>query len=70
VAIAHVSPTTIYNNFSTQETLVNEVLKSLILTNLDRNRALIHSNLLFQQKLVGIIRGKLDMAGELSNEII
>jgi AcrR family transcriptional regulator len=67
---AHVSPTTIYNNFSTRENLINEVLKNLILTNLDRNRALIYSNLPFPQKLDGIISGKLDMTGEVSNEII
>lgn len=67
---AHVSPTTIYNNFGTRENLVNEVIKSLICTNLDRNRALIHSNLSFPQKLIGIVSGKMDLAGEVSNEII
>lgn len=67
---AHVSPTTIYNNFGTREKLVNEIIKSLMHSNMERNRALIHSNLPFPQKLMGIISGKLDMAGEVSNEII
>jgi AcrR family transcriptional regulator len=67
---ARVSPTTIYNNFGTRENLVNEVIKSLMLSNLDRNRALLHSDLPFPQKLIGIISGKLGMPGEVSNEII
>lgn len=67
---AHVSPTTIYNNFGTRENLVNEVIKSLMYSNLERNLALIHSKLPFPQKLMEIISGKLDMAGGVSSEII
>jgi TetR/AcrR family transcriptional regulator, cholesterol catabolism regulator len=67
---ANVSPTTIYNNFGTRKNLVNEVIKSLMYSNLERNRALIHSKMPFPQKLIGIISGKLDMVGEVSNEII
>jgi hypothetical protein len=38
--------------------------------NLERNRALIRSDLPFSQKLIGIISGKLDMAEKVNNEII
>jgi len=67
---ARVSPTTIYNNFSNRETLVYEVIKNLVRANLERNSALIRSDLPFPQKLIGIISGKLDMAEGVNNEII
>ena len=67
---ARVSPATIYNNFGNRETLVYEVIKELVRTNLERNRTLIRSCLPFPQKLTGIISGKLDMAGKVNNEII
>jgi TetR/AcrR family transcriptional regulator, cholesterol catabolism regulator len=69
-AEARVSPTTIYNNFGNRETLVNEVIKNLVCENLDRNRALIHSALPFQQKLAGIVGGKVGMAASINQEII
>jgi AcrR family transcriptional regulator len=69
-AEAHVSPTTIYNNFGKRETLVNEVIKNLVCANLDCNRALIHSGLPFQQKLAGIIGGKVGMSANINQEII
>jgi AcrR family transcriptional regulator len=67
---AHVSPTTIYNNFGNRETLVFEVIKELVRTNIERNRALISSELPFPQKLIGIISGKLELADKVNNEII
>jgi TetR/AcrR family transcriptional regulator, cholesterol catabolism regulator len=67
---AHISPTTIYNNFGTRENLINEVIKTLILDNLNRTRDLINSCLPFPQKLMGIINGKLNMNREVSSEII
>ena len=67
---ARVSPTTIYNNFGNRETLIYEVIKNLVRANLERNRALIRSDLPFPQKIIGIISGKLDMAEGVSNEII
>jgi AcrR family transcriptional regulator len=67
---AHVSPTTIYNYFGNRETLVFEVIKELVRTNIDRNRALINSELPFPQKLIGIISGKLELADKVNNEII
>lgn len=67
---AHVSPTTIYNYFGTRKTLVYEVIKELVNANLERNRALIRSELPFPQKLIGIISGKLDIAEKMNSEII
>jgi AcrR family transcriptional regulator len=67
---AHVSPTTIYNNFGNRETLVFEVIKELVRTNVERNRALISSELPFPQKIIGIISGKLELANKVNNEII
>ena len=67
---ARVSPATIYNNFGNRETLVYEVIKELVRTNLECNRTIIRSGLPFPQKLTGIISGKLDMAGKVNNEII
>ncbi len=67
---AQVSPTTIYNYFGNRETLVFEVIKELVRTNIDHNRALINSDLPFPQKLIGIISGKLELADKVNNEII
>jgi AcrR family transcriptional regulator len=67
---AGVSPTTIYNNFGDRETLVYEVIKDLVKTNLERNRAFIHSELPFAQKLIGVISAKLDVAEKFNTEII
>lgn len=67
---ANVSPTTIYNNFGTREALVYDVVKVLIRENLDKNTALIHSNVPFPQKLTQIIGGKMDMISKLNREII
>jgi AcrR family transcriptional regulator len=67
---AHVSPTTIYNYFGNRETLVFEVIKELVRTNIERSRALIDSELPFPKKLIGIISGKLELADKVNNEII
>jgi AcrR family transcriptional regulator len=66
---AHVSPTTIYNNFDNRETLVYEVVKELVRGNIERNRALVFSDLPFPRKLIGIMSGKLDMAEKVDSEI-
>ena len=67
---ARVSPTTIYNNFGTREALVFEVVKVLIRESIDKNTALIHSDIPFPQKLAGITSGKLNMVSKLHREII
>ena len=69
-AEAHVSPTTIYNHFGNRETLVYEVIKELVRANLERNRALVRSELTFPQKLIGIISGKMELADKVNGEII
>ncbi len=67
---ARVSPTTIYNNFGNRETLVFEVVKELIRTIIDRNRALVYSDLPFPQKLISIISGKMAIMDKMNQEII
>jgi TetR/AcrR family transcriptional regulator, cholesterol catabolism regulator len=67
---ARVSPTTIYNCYGNRETLVYEVIKRLVGANLERNRALIRSELPFHRKLVGIIGGKMEIAEKVNTEIV
>jgi AcrR family transcriptional regulator len=67
---AKVSPTTIYNNFSTRENLVYEVIKVLMKDNIERNRNIIYSNIPFPQKIMGIMSGKLDLTAKLNSEIL
>ncbi len=67
---AHVSPTTIYNNFVGRESLLYEVIKILVRENIERNRTLIRSDLPFPRKIAGIISGKLDFASELNTEVV
>jgi AcrR family transcriptional regulator len=69
-AEAGVSPTTIYNNFGDRETLIFEFIKDLTKANLERNKALVHSEIPFPQKLVGIMSGKMDIAQNVDSEII
>jgi len=67
---ARVSPTTIYNCFGNREALVYEVIKELVRANLERNRALIRSELPFPRKLIGIMSGKLALASQMNGEVI
>jgi AcrR family transcriptional regulator len=67
---ARVSHTTIYNYFGTREALVYEVVKVLIRESIDKNTALIHSDIPFPQKLAGIVSGKLNMVSKLNREIV
>jgi AcrR family transcriptional regulator len=69
-ATARVSPTTIYNQFGSREALVVAAAKSLIIDTLERSRAILHSDLLFAQKLAGVISGKLDLASKASDEVV
>jgi AcrR family transcriptional regulator len=69
-AEAGVSPTTIYNNFGDRETLIFEFIKDLSRANLERNKALVRSEIPFPQKLIGIISGKMDIAEKVDSEII
>jgi AcrR family transcriptional regulator len=67
---AGVSPTTIYNQFGTREALVAEVAKALLHEILEMARSFIHSDLPFPQKLTEIVAGKLDIASQVSSEIL
>jgi AcrR family transcriptional regulator len=67
---AGVSPTTIYNNFGDRETLIFEFIKDLTRVNLERNKAIVRSEMPFPQKLTGIISGKMDIAAKVDSEII
>jgi AcrR family transcriptional regulator len=67
---AHVSPTSIYNHFGNRDTLIYEVVKDLARSNIERNKALIDSDVPFPQKLIGIISGKIDMTDKINSEVI
>jgi AcrR family transcriptional regulator len=69
-AEAGVSPTTIYNNFRDRETLIFEFIKDLTRANLDKNKALVNSDLPFAKKIMGIIGGKMALAEKIDSEII
>lgn len=67
---AGVSPATIYNQFGNREALLLEVSKELFNRTLERNRALIRSDLPFDQKIIGVMGGKLDLAARTDGEVI
>jgi AcrR family transcriptional regulator len=67
---AKVSPTTIYNNFGTREKLVYKVIRSLFDDIIRQNRELLYSDVPFQQKLMGVISGKMTMLSTLNSEIL
>lgn len=67
---ANVSPTTIYNNFSTREKLVYEVVKALLRERIEFARTLLRSEVTFPQKLIGIMSGKLNLMSEINGEIL
>ena len=69
-AEAGVSPTTIYNNFHDRDTLVYEVVMELSKAIIERNSAIVRSDLPFPQKITGIINRKLGMAEKVNSEII
>jgi AcrR family transcriptional regulator len=67
---AGVSPTTIYNLFGTREDLIFEVVKTISLKNLEKNRGVINSQIPFAQKLAAIINGKRDLLEKFDAELI
>lgn len=67
---ANVSPTTIYNNFSTREKLVYEVVKALVRERIEFAQSLLHSNIPFPDKLTTILSGKFDIMSQANSEII
>jgi AcrR family transcriptional regulator len=67
---ARVSPTTIYNQFGSRDALVVETAKSLIVKIGVMAQAVMQSDLPFDQKLVGIVTGKIALASAASDEVI
>jgi AcrR family transcriptional regulator len=59
-AEAGVSPTTVYNNFGTREGVVYEVIKHLFNKALDRQKAVLKSDLPFPGKIQSVISSKME----------
>ena len=69
-AAARVSPTTIYNQFGNREALVAAAAKSLIVAIGAMASQVMTSDLPFDQKLTGLISGKIALTSAASDEII
>ena len=67
---AKVSPTTIYNQFGTRDSLVVEAAKSLLQEIGHMAAGIMKSDLPFDQKLMGLITGKIAMASGASDEVM
>jgi AcrR family transcriptional regulator len=67
---ARVSPTTIYNQFGSREELVVAVAKSLVMNIGTMAFQVMKSDLPFDQKLVGVISGKIALRSAASDEVI
>jgi AcrR family transcriptional regulator len=67
---AQVSPTTIYNYFSTRENLIYEVIKKLVKESMESSRKLVHSDISFPEKLIGLTTLKLNLANAANGEIM
>jgi len=67
---ARVSPTTIYNQFGNREALVTEAAKSLLMDIGAMAEKVMTSDLPFDQKLTGIVTGKITLASAASNEVM
>jgi AcrR family transcriptional regulator len=67
---AGVSPTTIYNQFGSRETLVREVARLLIEQTLGRNTALVRSERPFPEKIALIMGDKVSLMEEVDREVI
>ena len=69
-AAAKVSPTTIYNQFGNREALVAAAAKSLVMEIGAMAHQVMKSDLPFDQKLVGVITGKIALTSVASDEVI
>ena len=67
---ANVSPVTIYNHFGSKEELVREVIKTLVLNNLEKYRAIIKGEGTFKEKLELIVFDKKNLMGQFQGELI
>ena len=69
-AAAKVSATTIYNQFGSREALVAAAAKSLIIRIGAMAEEVMRSDLPFDQKLIGIVTGKIALASAASDEVM
>ncbi len=69
-AAARVSPTTIYNQFGNREALVVEAAKSLVMNIGVMAHQIMKSEMPFDQKLIGLITGKIALTSTTSDEVI
>jgi len=67
---ARVSPTTIYNQFGSREELVVAAAKSLVMNIGAMARQVMKSDMPFDQKLAGIISGKIALTSAASDEVV
>lgn len=59
-AEAGVSPTTVYNNFGTREGLVYEVIRHIFSETINRQKAVLKSDLPFPEKIQSVISAKME----------
>jgi AcrR family transcriptional regulator len=69
-AAAKVSPTTIYNQFGNRDALVEEAARSLLVKIGAMAEQVMKSDLPFDQKLIGVVTGKIALASAASDEVI
>jgi AcrR family transcriptional regulator len=67
---AKVSPTTIYNQFGNRDALVEEAARSLLVKIGAMAEQVMKSDLPFDQKLIGMVTGKIALASAASDEVI
>jgi AcrR family transcriptional regulator len=67
---AGVSQTTVYNNFGTREGLVEEVIKFLMRETLEKQWAIVRSNLPLPVKLQSIISNKTDTMRDIYSDVL
>lgn len=67
---AQVSPTTIYNYFGTRENLIYDVIKKLVKESMESSRKLVHSDVSFPEKLIGLTTIKLNLVNKANGEIM
>ncbi|AKG52993.1 transcriptional regulatorTetR family [Dehalogenimonas sp. WBC-2] len=69
-ASACVSPTTVYNQFGTRDTLVIEAAKNLIRDIVERVRVILHSDMTFDDKMRAVISNKLEISSKVNDEVV
>lgn len=57
---AGVSPTTVYNNFGTREGLVYEVIRHIFSETINRQKAVLKSDLQFPEKIQSVVSSKME----------